>query len=704
MNCCYQIEVCNPCEGVPEYFLTENGTVILDVLPNSDIEILKNTGELTDINQIKIDAILALTLPMSDLNKTVLSNYFQLGAIDRDVEPLEIRFTVSGEIMPFRYLTAKSVNHEACTYDLEVSYEDDHWAKSAKDCKLCDIQDLPDFTLNLQNIQDTWDPFVAGGGMNWAPGLPIFMFPPVNYGVGISTARNYRPWWSVPGTMKALFKKIGWKLDAPILDSFFADKWMYLSSGEYGEPKGIDLNQYKFFATEQSFQHNGGVFSLTELYDNPGAYNNPEYTGNNSLEEELCVEFSFVNVQFDDYLQIIKEDSNGDKTVLADYDFERDLGVGGNGNVRATICTPCGPTDSNCKYYVESSFTGSVSYIKFYNRPKRYRYNNGTVIPLAETLDCDCSLLDLLKAILHFFNGKIETDFCTKCVRIYPPFDVKCGDQLIEGFYKLNEPVDITEMILCDSGIFSTPDLRNKESICIYGFKESSDPQFENTINGDQQIYDAVIQTDGLSGETKVKRNPLFEPSAIQDYPEFGGTVNSIPHLPTLLDNEDGEESFDLGKRIMCFAHVQQIHATGTPSPILFDNGPFNFYPTGFQSLSGEDFSFFNYTPEGQFIYGDSRFLSETNVLYCKFYEENERNRSSNSGSFDLYLCPGDCQGWSFRNLLCGTYNGIPFNIYGDELLGSVCNNQGTLIFTEEYKTFIKAPSAGVGGVVVVTK
>ena len=718
MECCYQIEVCNPCEGVPEHFKNENGGVYLDLQVGSDVEILKSKGELTDINQIKIDAVLAITIPKSDLNKTVLGHFFCFGTIDRDEKPLEIRFTISGEVMPFRLLTVTGKSDSACTYDIQVNYEDDHWATLAGDCPICDVDfgEYAEFELNTENIIDTWDIYDLNSPMSWQDGSPLYMFPPVNYGQGISQAKDFRPWFSLTGMMKALFKKIGWKLDAPILETeYFRSKWMYLSPESYGTPVELNLDQYAFYSEIKNYIHNPQNLSETivpfiELHDPNGDYSSiTHYNGNNNIIQELCIDYKFTVLSNNNTIEIIRRRQTPNPSAPNSFFYSTlatiDLSLYDIGEtISGRICTECDlfETDiaissgtDNVYYQVFIRDELEIERMSFYNRPKEYKYTNGDIITMKDTLDAECNALDVIKGVLHLFNGKIETDFCSKCITIRPPFDLDCGGEFVEGFYKVNEPVDITEMIICESHQSSLTNLNDKESVCVFGFKESSDSAVESQSSDEYQILDAVIQTNGLSGETKDKRNPVFEPTALAEMPSLA-IENGIPHLPQLLDNDDGEESFDLGKRIMCFYRGLQQYGSNQDFAIIDIGDIFlNNYPTGFHKLEGENFTLFNYEQLKSLSYES---------YYCEFYEVEERNNNSANQSFDIFLCPGECKGWSFRDMLCGTYEGKPFNIFADELTANVCNYKGTLQFTEEYKTFLKPPNAGTGGIVRVTK
>lgn len=681
MASCFSIEILEDIQGLPSYMQDgSSGGVFIELANDSSVSLEETREELNDINEIRIDSILDITVPQTPKNDIIFGSWFKNGVLDRDYDPLCSVLKIGSIPTKQRFVYPVSKNDKNCTYDLKVTWSKEHWATALSECNLCEAQlDFNEFELTLDNV-------IAGWGSDaWQDGDPIYQWVPFYLGEESMSDPNalnisdFRPVYNLLGLTKALFKKSGWCFESPLLEcEEFRCLWTY-ESGEFFR-SNVNLDTLKFKSRlngsvdANTFDDNQlGTFTnlvLDTPYILDNFYSDVGFQHNGVFEFKVSGTVTSGQVE----IEIVKV-CNNSFTVIGRESVQA------TGTETISINTGEVTLSEDCRVFVRySSPSGANLDICFWNCPISANFQDGDIVLMSTLLDCDVSALDRFKGILHLINGKLDIDCTTKKVIVKPAFNVKCNDgTIIEGFNK-NETVDISEYIICNSLITSTPSF-DAERFCLYGFKKSNDEAIEavseqDIVDGGEQVFDYVSDFGkSYRDKTKVNRNPYYEPLINVELGQYGS--DAPIHLGSLQNDSPRVFYMKTGTQY----YIDPING-GIGTQLLYGQGVLNDTPNVFTDFDYENFGIFNFGANQP---------SHLNISYeenFKYYKREEFQRQgANNVSIDVCLDMVIFRNLYFDKRVYFYYEGCSYSLILDSKTFNPCDFTGVLIGSQERKT-----------------
>ncbi len=623
---CYSIQILDSIL-IPSEHKDQNGHIYLDTYPDQNIVEKKSRAQLDTNNKIKIDGALDIEIPQSVKNNLILKDKVGLHLKEEINIPFNICVWQGAIPLSYNHMIAVSQNDENKAYTISLQNQYDHPLTLASNFKLCDIPyiehtftfngvtkpigDKPiEFDLSPVHIKDRQETHYKYEDAHEGWFVPYAWYGGT-YGQGQLCGEDLRPFINPIWLFQHGFKQLNWTFKSTLLDSDkWRSAWMYLSDDRYGGNNIEELQKYEILGQKSDvaiadIQGSFGPFTLDVI--KAGSLSQPYYDGTHIgilinervITQQVTLEYKFeTNTDENEEIEIIL--SHGSEQIAT-----------GNITIEQGERIYSGQLDAIAKdHFIQSgdnnlisaritkgATTTKIKYLKLYNKPTRRTFQaiHGLfseesiaffTYPLAETLSCDLSLLDVLKGILHLTGGLLEYDFARQIIYHYTP----------KEYQQAAEIRDITKNIICDSGVINT----RKESqprYLAYGFKRSSDA-YIRSLDGDgqDQLFDKKIDLgEQFENKKAYRRNPLFEPTALRNCPEIVRTEAQLPYppaLPALTDNTDGEISYNIGPRIL-FASPPgvQIHyddegkEIGSSKINWCDAEEINKFPTLYQEI-----------------------------------------------------------------------------------------------------------------------
>lgn len=293
--------------------------------------------------------------------------------------------------------------------------------------------------------------------------------------------------------------------------------------------------------------------------------------------------------------------------------------------------------------------------------PKDQHFYEGDILNKAEMLDCNKSVLDVLKAYAHLFNAKFDFNEATRELFMSCPYEIDG----IEGYFKGMLHTKTLEKVVCDSRESSQQ--QQPEAIRIYCFASSNDPyvkeRLEDGSRSDEEEEHGILSSyDNLgfdNDKTKKLCNPQFEPT-LNDFQGLFQGGDALPLLPNgnlytpqFLDNTEGKQSNCINPRIFYIFNGQQ-RVNGEEQEIYFNENPRSLYPTIYQEL-----------PNNVDIIGNADFARQQlgyQILYEKFYRKYLKRTAANiKDTFSLLVSYKEYKSASTRVRYRIRYDGLDF-------------------------------------------
>lgn len=694
---CTQIEVLNIPDWVGPEYLTD-GKLLLD-LQDKDQSIPQNirAEELTDFNKIQVNEVIGIDLPSSPVNDLVLRNIVNPNTFRRK-NGIQIRaWQGSTPLIQNRLF----VLNYSTNYQIELRLGNEHWAIAANRLKLTEL-DLGEFEFSKQNVQD-----IQADNAKYLDGDPGIYFPLVNFGntykKGLIVTEDYRVHHHILPILKAGFCKLGFVFQSPIFESdFWRHVGCYILSRTYGPiaERGFEVSLENDFSTlvignSNSFTLDHDRIAWDEIITDPQnnfSLTNRSFSGNTYsrfyAELNCSLETPQLNVP-DSYVRIVFEvfSSEGNESKRLNR-FEREFPIeittapGGSPTIidfTATLITDVVSVNSLTEVFVTytvlyvNGYSAVTLNIKetssFYNIPVANLYSEGDIIDLAKIIDPDITFSDFFKGVLHPISGLIETDWVKKEINVFQPDTIELFGEQIEGFNK-NEYIDIQSFISPGSIKATTEDI-NIERYIYLKFKKSTDPSITSLdLPEEEELFSKRIDLgEKFKDETIVKENPLFEPTINKQWRGIGEQTVG-PSVPHMLDNDNGELSFDIKPRLLYFhgrTFMRNIDANRLAA-FTFDDNYIANIPLAYQSIDDFEEQFTGPTDlepfDRKLIYGDDvndfhnlywrdRILALFNNIKLEFLVDLDLNR------IDLF---------GLRNSYVFTYENIHVNAHINEI------------------------------------
>lgn len=741
----------------------------LDLLPETNIVPIRNLVELTEVDQLKINGAYATSVPITQTNKRCLDRLIPKVARNNSANPLTVRVWKGYKVLEQDSLYVISKSQDGCTYSIRLTQGNKHPLELAADCSLCDI--LPDtegFDVSKQSILDNW---LTNPSNEYNVGDHPALYLPINYGgfyrpnLGF-TLEDLRPLFSLTHMLKEGFRKLGWCLKSPLLDTkYFRSMWMYILSEDFNSREDIldecrvilDLKgPINTIADPNHF--------LTDLHSNfyPISYNlgagNTTIVSNSSA---LISFYQYDNGNTNDINYTYTDASYFDGSIAVDKNAEYCSCIKGN------VTLPLGVSEAASRYLVftlmsfdkvtgqmieleqhrvETSELGvatpaghvatidicSESYINFVGRclfwkieqdtgnyfdyyqggvgiagsgrddiniaiveqpsyifdtqiefiPKRKLYGEGSRWEYNEVIDCDKSLLELFKGYIDMISGKLDINYSTREICVYPPKNVNVYGESVEGYCK-EETVTIQELLQCDSGVVRNPQY-DKNRCLVIGYANSNDDVIESSVvdgNNEQQgDYEVDRGSSFTEGKCDSKRNPFFQPTAVSQELLVGG----YSHIPQMVDNDNGEISFNLGCRLVLAAPPTPRSSVlpdglGLLSEVIrFCGDALDTFPLGY--MDQDDLTNINLPAP----------YSEYDITYNTFYDLFKKwdvLKESNAPEICLRIllkCVSEFFSFDFRKAIILQVDGIPCIVRPTKLSLLDCSGNADLCVVPE--------------------
>lgn len=709
---CYKIQILDK-DLLSELSRFVDGDVLyLDVFNESDLESVKESNELNDVNQFKIDGVLNINVPFTPLNHNLFERFFDPRNEQVEVDPIRVVVWDAHSPLPQKYLYPVKKDDGTRTYELSIIFEKEHWSYAASNTPLNKIE-YESFYYSWENIKGSWHHI-----RYQAPNSPGYFFPPVFYGkaeVNGVAILDQRPWFNEIELLKRGFCKIGYKIESPLfdLDEVQLSNVYVLRSGYGGQEY---ISKYSFSANSLDISSDldnlpgdewewvpthKRYIAFVSTDDGSGMLDSiGHYVGNKNIVDRLTITGT-IELKNKYTEAILGFEINGETwgEPIRRARKETDNGIW-EVNLTSEIYYPRQVGVPISVYLRAEDDIVSVR-LTLSNDPQEFIYMRGDDIDVSSELSAEISLLDVLKGFTHSYGGFVITNEETRTITVLPPRKRKIRDVEIEGYY-LDE-VDEIETVEVDSMINTSVDI-DVERHQYFGYKKSTDGKIKSLEQyKDEQPFTAYIDLGEVyKNGKKEDRNPLYEPTVVRKtdhYNKFGiwPHVNTSPlptnspWLPWLANDGKGERvNYSPSARRLIFQVASQrltneLDLNKVNKFVQYrDEAPFDpfnayeiltHYPIGYinldevQGLTVGEWSVAEYPA---FINGlriDYVFLFDNFVKYVLQY------RYTSNYVFTVLTDPEFYYSVNFRKRLRFNYNGSTYMNYPRKIDRSSCGN-----------------------------
>jgi len=674
--------------GFPEYLKTD-GKIILDVTPEFAFEFSKTVTELTEFEQIKDEAVLEATLPYSKVNERVgdyLRNHNRLG---NSYSPLKVLVQEGSTAHRFDILDFIGSDDEQQGFQVKLKRSADHWLSLAKRKYLYDTN-MGLFEFVPSRMATNW-----ADQASYSPNdvdAQGFYFPLVHYGgwflPDTVIIEDFRPWFHLYFVLHQAFCEIGWKFECPFLDTDFGSRLIiYILSKEYGQNVDL-LDNRKFRAAYQSpdvADFAGKVVFDDEVSD-PG--NNYDPTTGNFTGAGIFDFHAQLQVDaFDDppqYIQIIRENIDGTTEIVGEQKYSYPVGPGAGSRPMNVVAENVTVYPGQKVYTALAGDSPGQLFVGvkgvFFNTPKRIYPQRGDIIQVNQLIDPELTLEDVLKGLLHLIKGKAVTDWNSKKVSVFSPYDGTVHGEPITGFFQNTRKAFADEIVVASEQVAISR--LEKQRYLVLQFADSNDKKIEKlNLPEDAPLFSKKLDrgTDFDEG-IEYSKNPFFAPTLNADIDKFPFIVPLIAdsnidvEAPHLWDNDQGNVSFDLKPRILyCAGLTTQRWDNGQGQAIVrnwkFEGTGRQTVPFAYQETAVVDALFA--TPDKKLIYGERDGSENQNDLYSIAWRgEITRLLFTVKSQLKVLLPTKEYMATTFRDLYSIYYRGRTFAARLLEIVG----------------------------------
>ena len=577
------------------------------------IPMSKDVEKLSNTNKIKVEGALRTSVDQTEVNNAILVDFFTPLTVDNRRKWLDVLVTVDEVPAQFTRMYVSEKNDDSGTWSVEFALPADHWVELASQKNLNTI-DFGSYFLTKDNIISTWaapkydgdyTPTVEDGtGWNGA-----YWWPVVDYGnwvdqlipaqnttapVKMLAVEDLRPFVNLAYLLKRGFCEIGWTLGGLILQTEWALRlWVYLLKEQYYDGS----NEY---GAGYEYGRNGRVIGrlldadeVLNTVNEPITFDTVEFSlGTNALQYQsgpqwlagiqnnypFSAKFHF---QFQFHLEnghasatkvgfVIAEVTGSDNDDFTGLFFstpvEFDIGAGTTDFISFEETIILEPGQKGFLRHLFGIESGDIIKKGFSCRiePANESLSRFDFVDVRTIMRDDFNLLDALKSFVQLINGRIETDYGTKTINVYPERTSEVYTERVAGFIQDEENADDVSPYILPGSIklkFIRPDLKRYTRL---SFADASDAYIDS-LNLLEPLHSRKINNgDDLPNETDEQQNPIFEPTAEGQPVDLKKAGRSpSPYLPRLWDNTELQRSFALGPRIVyAFGSVGQVNET----------------------------------------------------------------------------------------------------------------------------------------------
>lgn len=684
-----------------------NTWAVLDIPTEFSLRLSKSVEQLSVLNKISTEGVLGFTVPFSPTNDAIFSEYSTPLTLDNRKVYYNVQVQIEGHGINFNRLQVKGKNERSKEWELELNRTADHWVELASQVKTNELP-LGSFIMSEGTITGYWDQPAYNGSVPIDGQQPIY-FPLVDYGgwvdqrqppqetnnrVKTVAVEDFRPWISFPYILRAGFCAINWTLESVLFDMDVIRRlWVYCLRSDYfiAGKRGSRIigRQYDRIEWTAAGSPSTEYLRFTDLVQGlPGQFipgpgggrflgiqNNTgadlKYRfymkGQFHNDRSLFFESSFVVMELEpdgpfysftgEVFSSESLDQHFDPHQKIDITFDQVVTIPA-GKIGA-IHIPVLPTSG---FFIEPG-------LYFQLTPANDCLMTDDIVNTAECVSDDMSILDWVKAFVQLVNGRMETDFETKTVTIYPNKTSNVFGQTAPGFLLRESPiVDIEDLVVKDSVQIRPvrPDLKR---YTLFGFKQTTDA-YISSLNLSQPAHSRkLLNSVDLPNQTESILNPFIEPT-LEGRPEKlasgAGGRNPLPRIPRLWDNTNGERSFNLGVRILyAYDKAKQVNPSPIGSADVYTSFFFNTIPNPGGTGLVSEFGYASQLPTWELLPAQpviNLVFGQTSVdLFTVFYlGYTQDNRSGNIADVLLKMKMKDYVGYDFRQFFRFRYRGFP--------------------------------------------
>lgn len=689
----------------------------LDLTPEFTLRLSKDVETLTDVNELLTEGVLPFSVPFSTTNDLVLARYGSPIIFNPTNDGIEARVHCDGHELPFDMIFFREKDNNRKSWEMEFRRSPNHWLELASKKKLCTTE-YGTYTVSQANAEAGWaqPKFDAAGAVTsvvrcWPADFggwvdlaePVqFTDPPVK-GVWVEDLRMF---FSVPEVLRLNFCDIGWTLEGLIFETPWATAlWDYILKRDYyAESRGGTAILVLRNVTEDlEFTSLIASVYFTAVDYDPGTHALSAGAGVYfpAMEAPLpfkarylfCFTGFIENTTLQDEIidgQVVDAIISGSSVT----GFASDLTDPNKGDTAMTIAA--GETayvDMCIPAFMQPGQTGLLLFgsaaapglfakkgYRLTIKPDTQSLIRGDVVDLKKLIDCDYYLLDRFKGFLHLINGRVETNWNTKTITVWPQRTADVYGDSTPGFIDESEVIDLTGMVVCDS-VKQIPVKNELKRYTRLEFRESTDALISDIDPLEPYWSRKILNGLDLPDQVEERENPFWEPTIerqsdrLRQVVDVSGfpfpTVEAVydtPYLPVMVDNLDGNRSFNILPRIF-FA----FGVVGQASTSLSSGGFTGLYWEGVaeteigyatQARTLELNPSFPPHLDGAVVFG-----TLPSDLYVTFYlglsQINTRGRW-----VDMLVLMGmnDWAAWDFRKQFSFTYEGRPVIAVGQNI------------------------------------
>lgn len=687
--------------------------VALDLPIDFSLKLSKDVLSLYDVSKLKVEGVLGFDLPDTPTNSAVFAEYATPLTVDNRRTFYTVQVKVEGHGLQFDRLQVKGRSQKNGTWELELSRRPDHWAELTSQIKTNEL-DFGSFVMSKSAILGNWTtPAYEGDYTDPNTGQRPYYWPLVDYGgwcdqtevpqgaVGRFKAvavEDFRPWLSFIYILRAGFCKAGWNLESVLFEiDDIRRLWVYSLRQDYfigaekgGRIIGRHYAQYELkpsFVNQNFIKFNDLILGLTgtSVSVSGNFFCGLRNVTGVALKYKFFMKGDFFNDRtqpFTALFSIMEVEVSGSSYIftgeqISTEPYQVDFTPGQTINVTfedTVVLKPGQIGVVHINVLPTSGFKVNPGLYFTVNQANDSLFSDD-IVTVADCVSDDLSILDWLKSFMHITNGRLNTDWETKTVTIYPNKTSILWSGTAPGFILRESPVIDLEPFVVPGSLNTKPVRPALKRFTRFEFKESTDAYIKS-LNLLEPAHSRTLlnSVDFPVGIESVK-NPFIEPTLEGQPKEIGsgaGNRHPLPFLPRLWDNTDGKRSFAIGPRVLyAYDMVKQINPSPTISPhgVPIDTNSsffFNEAPNPANTGLVQEFGYASNLPTWElsptpsvtpyFVFGSTG-IDLFTVFYLGYTQD---NRNGNIVDLLLFMRMKDYAGYDFRRLFRFLYRGIP--------------------------------------------
>lgn len=597
MNSCVKIEV--DLDFVPLQYRSEGNRFYLDLPDNFNQVLSKSLEELSDINELRTEGVLDFTIPTTSKNDFALKRFVESHLMANNYDPLAVICMVNSHVLPHKLLYVRSLDSSGYSCSL---FNSDHWLPQIGE-KLLTSLDLGTYLFDETVISDRSATAIYDDSDDLGVNFPI-----INYGslfdnrVVNIRAHDLRPTFYSIYLLREIFKQFTtrWEFHCPLLETDVGRTVSsYILDEDFMDANNADIrSRFAYVRRDTQFDvldHTGAGFPdpkyLCEVeweHENDPNDNFDlsinGYVGVGFHDIECVCEVTFdIDQDYFEYdedgvfLQLVLITVSGSVVVLSEWEVNAVDFALNNYRVELKSTDVAGedgtPVLQGDVVKLYAGYRGARDDIKTFRieqgsymriTPRKNLLQLGDTVQINKLIGKDYKALDYIKGHAHLFNWKFHTDYLTREVTAYSPFDIEYYSESVEGYF-IADTNNLLQKAQLRSDRGEVIPNRELERYILLAFSDSSDKKIEELNLPDENPLHSKRLDLGVTTNERVNelQNPFFEPTLNTEC-NYGTLDGRYAVLAAMIDNEKDDESgifdtsFDISPRIFLLRRGEQ--------------------------------------------------------------------------------------------------------------------------------------------------